>query len=220
MLPLLALLGLFPGILRRKERGRVQRNTKRGSQMRPHTHSENWISIWRFFRVEVNSEAEKLHWWVAFGPQWNCLQVLHKWILAIYQHFFTPCFLLPHNPSLFIGGRWNTRSVSKKRWEQAIDKNSYFMHFKFIGLVLFYQTKHFTCILFFAISIWCGRQDNGSLKDIHALSPETCEYVASNGEIMWMWLRISINKMWFLPSRSSLSDSKGLKLWHKEMRLN
>lgn len=133
----------------KRKRGRVQRNTKRGSQMRPHTHSENRISIWRSVRVEVNSEAEKLHWWVAFGPQRNCLQVLHRWILAIYQHFFTPCFLLPHNPSLFIGGRWNTRSVSKKRWEQAIDKNSYFMHFKFIGLILFYQTKHFTCILFF-----------------------------------------------------------------------
>lgn len=29
---------------------------------------------------------------------------------------------------------------------------------------------------------WCGRQNNGPLKDVHALIPGTCEYVASHGK--------------------------------------
>ena len=74
------------------------------------------------------------------------------------------------------------------------------MHFKFIGLILFIKLNilHVFSSLI-SISIWCGRQNNGSLKDIHALSPETCEYVTSNSETLWMWLRILINKVWFLP---------------------
>ena len=66
--------------------------------------------------------------------------------------FFPPPFLPPPSPSLCTGGTQNPgrHHLKEKRTQQATDKNSWLMTFKFTGLMtVFYQTSHFTCILSF-----------------------------------------------------------------------